>query len=67
MPDLKRGEVPPTWRVQTPPVAEKEMLTMPDNLREPKRLLLRPILLRGFEKAWPLLEEGKGLGPYADR
>ena len=29
--------------------------------------LFMGILLRGFEKAWPLLEEGRELGPYGDR
>ena len=44
LPARDRGEVPPSWGVQHPPVAEKLMLTMPDNTLEPRRLQAKPSL-----------------------
>ena len=43
-PPRSRGELPPSWRIQVPPVFEKKMLTTPDNLQPPRLLVHKPAL-----------------------
>ena len=43
-PPRGHGEVPPSWRIQAPPVIEKKMLTTPDNLQSPRLLVHKPAL-----------------------